>query len=158
MKRENSPFCELSVEHQKGQMWDLGIGFDLQTDALMWWESEGGIYPLDPGPLGSSRDHKTDLGTWRWFWGFKLFLVRSMVKFDVKGLPFRMRPSAQPSVTKSDLPARALFRITKGPGSAPLRGIRPQITEDCMSLPGTRTVDPRRPPLRWFREPESHQC
>ena len=57
MKRENSPFRELSVEHQKGQMWDLGIGF-LQTDAMMWQESEGGIYPSDPGPLEGSRDHK----------------------------------------------------------------------------------------------------
>ena len=69
--------------------------------------------------------------------GFKLFLVRSLVRFDVKGLPFRMRPSAQQSVTKSDLPARALFRITKGPGSAPSRGIRPQIGKDCnKGLPG----------------------
>ena len=61
MKRENSPFCELSVEHQKGHMWDLGIGF-LQTDAMMWRESEGGIYPSDPGPLEGSRDHEKVLG------------------------------------------------------------------------------------------------
>ena len=61
MKRKNSPFRELSVEHQKGQMWDLGIGF-LQTDALMWRESEGGIYPSDPGPLEGSRDHEKVLG------------------------------------------------------------------------------------------------
>ena len=62
MKREKLPIPQLSVEHQKGQLWDLGIGF-LQTDAMMWRESEGGIYPSDPGPLEGSRDHKMVLGT-----------------------------------------------------------------------------------------------
>ena len=90
MKRENSPFCELSVEHQKGQMWDLGIGF-LQTDAMMWRESEGGIYPSDPGPLEGSRDHK-------------LFLMGSRLNLMFKVCRFRMRPSEQQSVTKSNFP------------------------------------------------------
>ena len=131
MKRENSPFCELSVKHQKGQMWDLGIGFDYKPMPWCGKNPREEYTPRTPvlskarGTMKRFEDHRS---------------LGRLVRFDVKVCRFRMRPSRRQSVTKIQLPARALFRTTKGPGSTLSRGIRPQIPEDCMSLPGTITV------------------
>ena len=62
MKRENSPFCELSVKHQKGQICDLGIGFDYKPMPWCGKSPREEYTPRTPVLLEGSRDREKVLG------------------------------------------------------------------------------------------------